>query len=103
MRPDVIKLDRTLVEGLHEDAGKLALLESFATFAHRTGTQICAEGIEVEEELDALVRLGVDLGQGYLLCRPGPPVARAQVRLSALRTPEPRPVTGGHDPMEPVV
>ena len=86
MRPDVIKLDRTLVEGLHEDVGKLALLESFATFAHRTGTQICAEGIEVEEELDALVRLGVDLGQGYLLCRPGPPWPVLKEASRAART-----------------
>ncbi len=102
MRPDVIKLDRTLVEGLHEDVGKLALLESFATFAHRTGTQICAEGIEVEEELDALVRLGVDLGQGYLLCRPGPPWPVLK-EAAALRALDSRPATGGQDPMEPVV
>lgn len=73
MRPDVIKLDRTLVEGLHDDPGKLALLDSFTTFARRTGTQVCAEGIESDQELDALVELGVDLGQGYHLARPGPP------------------------------
>lgn len=73
MRPDVIKLDRALVEGLHDDPGKLALLDSFTTFARRTGTQVCAEGIESDQELDALVGLGVDLGQGYRLARPGPP------------------------------
>lgn len=73
MRPDVIKLDRALVEGLHDDPGKMALLDSFTTFARRTGTEVCAEGIEVDEELDALVDLGVDLGQGYHLARPGPP------------------------------
>lgn len=73
MRPDVIKLDRALVEGLHDDPGKLALLDSFTTFARRTGTQVCAEGIESDQELDALVELGVDLGQGYHLARPGPP------------------------------
>ena len=73
IRPDVIKLDRALVENVNADPGKLALLESFTTFAHRTEAQVCAEGIELDEELDALVELEVDLGQGFRLARPGPP------------------------------
>ena len=73
MRPDVIKLDRALVENLNSDPGKQALLESFASFARRTEAQLCAEGIESDAELDALAELGVDLGQGYRLARPGPP------------------------------
>ena len=73
MRPDVIKLDRALVENLHADPGKLALLESFASFARRTSAQVCAEGIESDAELDALADIGVDLGQGFHLARPGPP------------------------------
>ena len=64
MRPEIIKIDRALVENLHDDPGKLALIDSFATFAHRTGAQLCAEGIESDAELDALAELGVDLGQG---------------------------------------
>ena len=71
IRPDVIKLDRALVEDLHYDPGKLALLESFTTFARRTDTQVCAEGIESDDELDTLAELGVDLGQGYRLAGPG--------------------------------
>jgi len=71
--PDVIKLDRSLVQGVDEDAQKSALIESLAGFAERTGAVICAEGIEEVEELLALARLGVGLGQGYLLARPGPP------------------------------
>ena len=73
IRPDVIKLDRALVENLDADPGKLALLESFTTFARRTDAQVCAEGIESDAELDALAELGVDLGQGYRLAPPGPP------------------------------
>ena len=46
--------------------------------------------------------LGVDLGQGYRLGRPGPPWPLLK-DFSPLRTPEPRPATGGHDPMEHVV
>ncbi len=73
MRPDVIKLDRALVENLHADPGKLALLDSFTSFARRTEAEVCAEGIESDGELDALAELGVDLGQGFRLARPGPP------------------------------
>jgi EAL domain-containing protein (putative c-di-GMP-specific phosphodiesterase class I) len=41
-------------------------------FATSTGGVIIAEGIETEPELRALRRLGVTLGQGYLLGRPEP-------------------------------
>jgi len=41
-------------------------------FAGQTGCQLLAEGIEVEEERSTLRRLGVTLGQGYLLGRPVP-------------------------------
>lgn len=73
IEPDVIKLDRYLVRGVHEDAQRSALIESLAGFAERTGGVICAEGIENVEELLALARLGIGLGQGYLLARPGTP------------------------------
>ncbi len=72
IRPDVIKLDRALVEDVDSDPGKVALLESFTGFARRTNAQVCAEGIESDAELDTLAELGVDLGQGFRLGRPGP-------------------------------
>jgi len=37
-----------------------------------SNTQVIAEGIETEQEFQALRRLGVPLGQGYYLARPGP-------------------------------
>ncbi|MBI5105347.1 MAG: EAL domain-containing protein [Solirubrobacterales bacterium] len=78
--PDVIKLDRSLVTGLHEDAAKRALVDSLVRFGARIGAQVCAEGIEVEPELRTLAELDVAYGQGYLLARPGrgwPPVEEA--------------------------
>jgi diguanylate cyclase (GGDEF)-like protein len=75
IRPDIIKLDRSLVRGVDADADQLALIESFAAFSSRTGALLCAEGIETEEELRVLVEARVDLGQGYYLGRPGPPWA----------------------------
>ena len=76
IRPDIIKLDRSLVTGVDTDGERLALIESFAAFSARTGALLCAEGIETAEELRVLVEARVDLGQGYFLGRPGPPVGQ---------------------------
>jgi diguanylate cyclase (GGDEF)-like protein len=71
--PDLIKLDRSLVQNIHEDPAKQALVESFVRFGRRTGAQVVAEGIETEEELRVLADLDVTYGQGYYLAKPGPP------------------------------
>jgi len=73
IEPDLIKLDRSLVAGVHADPARTALIESFVSFAARTGAQVCAEGIETMEELLTLARVGVDCGQGYVLARPAAP------------------------------
>ena len=51
VRPDIVKVDRSLVAGIHEDASKLALLEALAFFATTTGAAVCAEGVEELTEL----------------------------------------------------
>ena len=73
--PDLIKLDRSLVQNIHEDPAKQALVDSFVRFGRRTGAQVVAEGIETEEELRVLADLDVNYGQGYFLAKPGPPWA----------------------------
>ena len=72
LRPDIIKLDRALVEGLDRDEAKRVLVEMFGTLAGRLDAWLLAEGIETGEELDVLVTMGVPLAQGYYLGRPGP-------------------------------
>ena len=73
VQPDVIKLDRSLIEGVHCDSAKSALVEFFVMFARRVGAGVCTEGIETLEELRTLINLGVSYGQGYLLGRPSEP------------------------------
>jgi diguanylate cyclase (GGDEF)-like protein len=73
VQPDVIKLDRSLIEGVHSDSAKSALVEFFVMFARRVGAGVCTEGIETLEELRTLINLGVSYGQGYLLGRPSEP------------------------------
>jgi diguanylate cyclase (GGDEF)-like protein len=70
IRPDIVKVDRSLVAGIHDDPSKLALLEALAYFATTTGAAVCAEGIEELAELRALAGLDVTYAQGYALARP---------------------------------
>ena len=70
--PEIIKLDRSLIEGIATDRAQEALAAGLISFAEKSGATIVAEGIEIDEELDALRSLGVAYGQGFLLARPGP-------------------------------
>ena len=85
IKPDILKLDRALIRGLHEDGSKLALLEALSRFAVTTGAAVCGEGIETVDELRAVARFDVTYAQGYALARPGPcwPAIDAEVVATA--------------------
>jgi EAL domain-containing protein (putative c-di-GMP-specific phosphodiesterase class I)/DNA-binding NarL/FixJ family response regulator len=72
LRPDLIKLDIGLVRGVELDPVRQALVQTLVLFSERTETQIVAEGIESDEQVAQLLDLGVELGQGFRLGRPGP-------------------------------
>ncbi len=75
VRPQMIKLDRALVAGADSDDVKLALAQLLGEFGGRIDAWLLAEGIETWGEMEAFIRLGVPLAQGWLLGRPGPPWA----------------------------
>ena len=70
LRPDIIKLDRSLIAGIHDDDGQRALGFAMTEFARRIGATIVAEGIETDAELAAVAAIGMASAQGYLLGRP---------------------------------
>jgi EAL domain-containing protein (putative c-di-GMP-specific phosphodiesterase class I) len=70
VRPDIVKLDRSLVCGVAHDPARAALVASFSSFASQTGGAVCAEGIENAADLRAIAELDVAYAQGYLLGRP---------------------------------
>ncbi|HTS15197.1 MAG TPA: EAL domain-containing protein [Candidatus Sulfotelmatobacter sp.] len=72
LRPDFIKIDMGLVHGLERDPARQALVAGLVQFAAGSGSVLIAEGIETPEGHAALQDLGVGLGQGFLLGRPGP-------------------------------
>jgi EAL domain-containing protein (putative c-di-GMP-specific phosphodiesterase class I) len=70
LRPQIVKLDIQLVHNVHRDPAREALVAGMVHFATESGCELIAEGIETEAERRALVRLGVSIGQGFLLGRP---------------------------------
>jgi EAL domain-containing protein (putative c-di-GMP-specific phosphodiesterase class I)/AmiR/NasT family two-component response regulator len=70
--PDIVKLDISLTRDIDTDRGRASLATALVSFADDMGMAMIAEGIETSGELDALVGLGVSLGQGYYLAEPGP-------------------------------
>jgi len=70
LMPDVIKLDISLTRRIDHDKRRQALVSAILSFAHRTSARVVVEGVETAGELDALVALGVEFGQGYYLGRP---------------------------------
>jgi EAL domain-containing protein (putative c-di-GMP-specific phosphodiesterase class I) len=66
LRPDWVKVDRSVVTGSLHDPVRRAGLDMFAQSAQRSGSLLVAEGVESEDDLTALAKVGVTLAQGYL-------------------------------------
>jgi EAL domain-containing protein (putative c-di-GMP-specific phosphodiesterase class I) len=70
LRPEIIKLDRSLIAGIDQDPAHHALGTAMVEFAHQIQAVLVAEGIETDSELAAVTNLGMHAGQGYILGRP---------------------------------
>jgi EAL domain-containing protein (putative c-di-GMP-specific phosphodiesterase class I) len=70
LEPEIVKVDMSLVRGIHASPMKQKLFRSFTTLCQDLHVEIVAEGVEVAEERDCLNTLGGDLYQGYLFARP---------------------------------
>jgi diguanylate cyclase (GGDEF)-like protein len=68
-----IKIDRSFVNGLAEDAGDRAIVAAVVGIAGALGCTVTAEGVETQTQLDTLRALNCDRAQGFLLARPMPP------------------------------
>ncbi|AOY00761.1 hypothetical protein BJP62_10115 [Jeongeupia sp. USM3] len=76
-----LKIDRTFVSQLAVSQPDAIIVGSTITLAHNFGLTVVAEGVEQAADHDALVRLGCDVIQGYLLARPMPADALASWML----------------------
>lgn len=68
--PEVVKLDMKLIRNVDREERQCELVRVMHDFCIARGMRVIAEGVETREELEALVAIGVDLFQGYLIARP---------------------------------
>jgi diguanylate cyclase (GGDEF)-like protein len=69
---DVLKVDKSFVQNIGSDEDDEAIVRSTIELAHSLGITVVAEGVESEDVLQRLRRLGCDLAQGFGLAHPAP-------------------------------
>jgi EAL domain-containing protein (putative c-di-GMP-specific phosphodiesterase class I) len=67
---DSLKIDRSFVARMSEDAESHAIVETMIKLAQAMDMTVVAEGIEEEHQLNELIRLGCEIGQGFYFSRP---------------------------------
>ncbi|MEZ4598179.1 MAG: EAL domain-containing protein [Syntrophotaleaceae bacterium] len=67
---DVLKIDRSFVDGIDSDPRKAGLVKAFISVGQALEMDIVAEGVETEAQSSLLQQLGCRLGQGYLFGKP---------------------------------
>ncbi len=72
LKPQIVKLDMSLIEAIDEPAN-LAIINGVVATASRIEATIIAEGIETREQLEEVKRLGIHAGQGFYLGEPSKP------------------------------
>lgn len=70
MKPDVIKIDRSLVDGIADNFYKQEVVKSIIAMAHGIGSVIVAEGVENENDAISCLEFGADYLQGFYFSRP---------------------------------
>ena len=81
LRPDIIKIDRSLVRGVDLDPARRSLMVALVAFARDVDATLIAEGVECADEARVLRTWGVQFGQGWLYGKPGPAPACARHEL----------------------
>lgn len=67
---DVLKIDQSFVRDMLTDKSDSAIIEAIIKLGQALGLELVAEGVETQEQADALLGLGCEIMQGYLYCRP---------------------------------
>jgi EAL domain-containing protein (putative c-di-GMP-specific phosphodiesterase class I) len=70
LRPDFIKVDRSLIHGIADDHAQRVAVSAFLSLALDLGSTVVAEGVERPADLSTVADLGLQAAQGYLLGKP---------------------------------
>ena len=92
MPAEVLKIDRSFIDGLSSEPGDTAIVSSILSLAYAMGKHTIAEGVETREQAAMLLRMGCEVAQGYFFSRPvaaeriGPMLTRTLWQPRATRT-----------------
>jgi len=81
---DTVKIDQSFIRDLTVDPDDAAIVTAIISMARTLGVDVVAEGVETEEQLEALKRLGCQRAQGYLFAAP---MAASEVAKLLARVP----------------
>jgi diguanylate cyclase (GGDEF)-like protein len=82
---DVLKIDQSFVREMLLQERDTAIVETIIRLGHALQLQLVAEGVETTEQSAALQRLGCEIMQGYLYCRPMPRARMSEYLRAAPR------------------
>jgi len=69
---DVLKIDQSFVRDMLTDKSDSAIIEAIIKLGQALGLELVAEGVETQEQANALLGQGCQIMQGFLYCRPVP-------------------------------
>lgn len=72
LAPEFVKIDQSIIRNIGGDDARRRLAQAVAEFAGQIGATVIAEGVETQDELDAVGAAGISWAQGYHLSRPKP-------------------------------
>ena len=97
---DIMKVDLSLVQAGTRDGSSEAVMRALRDLAQRRNQKTVAEGVETPDQLLAVIEIGFDAAQGYLLHRPGPALNAERIDLARVAfPPDPAPVARGRQPV----
>jgi diguanylate cyclase (GGDEF)-like protein len=70
MKVDIVKIGRSVVEHVGRSARDREIVAAVTAMSHALGMSVVGEGVETDNQLDALAGMDCDQGQGFLLARP---------------------------------
>ena len=82
---EVLKIDRSFIEGLEDDPGDGVILSAMFELARTLGLKAVAEGVESAEQLARLQKMGCEVAQGNYFSQPLPSEAASELLATGLR------------------
>ncbi|QPQ33505.1 MULTISPECIES: EAL domain-containing protein [unclassified Lysinibacillus] len=81
LKPEFIKLDRSLIQFIDKNSEQQQLVTLLMSYAEQAETKIIAEGIERQEELNYLQDIGIHYAQGYAIGKPSKDIHFGEIRV----------------------